>query len=195
VEPLSLSHTSPGGARSPQIGVKLSIKEELQNENVKCGRSCRTRKSRPPLYGKDDAHEKQKPTRLRLYTRVSTDQQMEAEFNSCDAQEERIRSFIASQEGFVMVKVYSDPGYTGANIARPGLQRLLADVKAGLLDMVITYKIDRLTRSPRRFYQLVELFEAQHVGYISVTERFDTSTPAGGSSETLCSPLPNSSGN
>jgi site-specific DNA recombinase len=68
---------------------------------------------------------------------------------------------------------------TGANTDRPGLQRLFADVKAGLLDMVVTYKIDRLTRSPRDFYQLIELFEAHNVGFISVTERFDTSTPSG----------------
>ena len=123
--------------------------------------------------------EKKMSTRCAIYTRVSTDAQMEVEFNSCEAQEDRIRSFIASQEGFILAKVYSDPGFTGANVARPGLQSILADVKAGLLDMVITYKIDRLTRSPRDFYQLIEVFEAHHVGFISVTERFDTSTPSG----------------
>ncbi|MBK8651441.1 MAG: recombinase family protein [Elusimicrobia bacterium] len=120
-----------------------------------------------------------KVTRCAIYTRVSTDQQAEVEFNSCEAQEDRIRSFIASQDGFKPAKKYSDPGFTGANVSRPGLQRLIADVKAGLIDMVITYKIDRLTRSPRDFYQLIEIFEAHNVGFISVTERFDTSTPAG----------------
>ena len=120
-----------------------------------------------------------KLTRCAVYTRVSTDQQAEVEFNSCEAQEDRIRSFISSQQDFILSKVYSDPGYTGANTDRPGLQRLLTDVKAGLVDMVFTYKIDRLTRSPRDFYQLIEILEAHHVGYISVTERFDTSTPAG----------------
>ncbi|MBK7689238.1 MAG: recombinase family protein [Elusimicrobia bacterium] len=89
-----------------------------------------------------------KVTRCAIYTRVSTDQQAEVEFNSCEAQEDRIRSFIASQDGFKPAKKYSDPGFTGANVSRPGLQRLIADVKAGLIDMVITYKIDRLTRSP-----------------------------------------------
>jgi site-specific DNA recombinase len=128
---------------------------------------------------KTGAPEKQTPTRCAIYTRVSTDQQTEGEFNSCEAQEDRIRSFIASQEGFTVAKVYIDPGYTGANIDRPGLRQLLADVQAGLLDMVVTYKIDRLTRSPRDFYQLIEHFEANKVGYISVTERFDTSTPSG----------------
>lgn len=133
----------------------------------------------PRESGKTDAPEKQTPTRCAIYTRVSTDQQTEGEFNSCEAQEDRIRSFIASQEGFTVAKVYTDPGYTGANIDRPGLRQLLADVQAGLLDMVVTYKIDRLTRSPRDFYQLIEHFEANKVGYISVTERFDTSTPSG----------------
>ncbi|MBK8871837.1 MAG: recombinase family protein [Elusimicrobia bacterium] len=118
-------------------------------------------------------------TRCAIYTRVSTDQQAEVEFNSCEAQEDRIRSFIASQEGFRVAKVYSDPGFTGANVNRPALQKLAADIKAGLIDMVITYKIDRLTRSPRDFYQLIELFETHNAGFISVTERFDTSTPAG----------------
>ena len=120
-----------------------------------------------------------KTVRCAIYTRVSTDRQAEVEFNSCEAQEDRIRSFISSQETFVLAKVYSDPGFTGANTQRPGLQTLLADVRAGLLDMVVTYKIDRLTRSPRDFYQLIELFDARQVGFISVTERFDTSTPSG----------------
>jgi site-specific DNA recombinase len=118
-------------------------------------------------------------TRCAIYTRVSTDQQAEVEFNSCEAQEDRIRSFIASQEGFRVAKIYSDPGFTGANVNRPALHKLAADIRAGLIDMVITYKIDRLTRSPRDFYQLIELFETHNAGFISVTERFDTSTPAG----------------
>ena len=122
---------------------------------------------------------KQTSTRCAIYCRVSTDQQAEVEFNSCEAQEDRIRSFIASQENHIVAQVFSDPGYTGANTDRPGLQKLLIDVQAGRIDMVITYKIDRLTRSPRDFYQLIEVFEKYGVGFISVTERFDTSTPAG----------------
>jgi site-specific DNA recombinase len=129
--------------------------------------------------GSVDAPEKQMPTRCAIYTRVSTDQQAEVEYSSCEAQEDRVRSFINSQVGFVVAKVYSDPGFTGANMDRPALQRLAADVAAGLLDMVVTYKIDRLTRSPRDFYQLVEHLDAHNVGFISVTERFDTSTPSG----------------
>ncbi|MBK7573656.1 MAG: recombinase family protein [Elusimicrobia bacterium] len=90
-------------------------------------------------------------TRCAIYTRVSTDQQAEVEFNSCEAQEDRIRSFIDSQEGYTVAQVYLDPGYSGANTNRPALQTLLADIVAGRIDMVITYKIDRLTRSPATF--------------------------------------------
>ena len=123
--------------------------------------------------------QKAKVTRCAVYTRVSTDQQAEVEFNSCEAQEDRIRSFVASQDGFNVVNVYSDPGYSGANMERPALRSLINDVAAGRLDMVVTYKIDRLTRSPRDFYQLIEHLESNKVGFISVTERFDTSTPSG----------------
>ena len=114
-----------------------------------------------------------------IYTRVSSDSQAEVEFNSCEAQEARIRSFIASQDGFKVFKVYTDAGFTGANLNRPAMQDMLRDIGAGGVDMVITYKIDRLTRSPRDFYQLIEFLEKHNAGFISVTERFDTSTPAG----------------
>ena len=117
--------------------------------------------------------------RCAIYTRVSTDMQAEVEFNSCEAQEARIRAFIASQETMEIFRVYSDPGFTGANLNRPGLQELLEDVKQKHINLVITYKIDRLTRSPRDFYYLVEIFEKHGVSFISVTERFDTSTPSG----------------
>jgi site-specific DNA recombinase len=120
-----------------------------------------------------------KTTHCAIYTRVSTDHQAEVEFNSCEAQEDRIRSFIASQEGFEVFKVYTDPGFTGANMNRPALKQLINDIRAGHIQMVITYKIDRLTRSPRDFYELIEFFESNNASYISVTERFDTSTPSG----------------
>jgi site-specific DNA recombinase len=120
-----------------------------------------------------------KITRCAIYTRVSTDRQAEVEFNSCEAQEDRIRSFIASQEGFEVAHVYSDPGFTGANMNRPALRQMVNDIRAGQIDLVFTYKIDRLTRAPRDFYQLIEFFETHQVSFISVTERFDTSTPAG----------------
>ena len=114
-----------------------------------------------------------------IYTRVSTDTQADIEFNSCKAQEEKIRAFVKSQNNWNIIKVYSDPGYSGANLNRPALQSLLEDIKHGGIDIVLTYKIDRLTRSPKDFYQLIEIFDKYKINFISVTERFDTSTPAG----------------
>lgn len=114
-----------------------------------------------------------------VYTRVSTDNQAEVEFNSCEAQEAKIRSFVLSQEGMKIFKVYSVPGYTGANLNRPALQEMLNDIKHREINLVISYKIDRLTRSPKDFYHLIELFDRQGVDFLSVTERFDTSTPSG----------------
>ncbi|XOB42421.1 MAG: recombinase family protein [Candidatus Nealsonbacteria bacterium] len=114
-----------------------------------------------------------------IYTRVSTDMQAEQEFSSCEAQEEKIKSFIKSQNNWQIFKVYSDPGYTGANTSRPALQELLEDLKQNKIDVILAYKIDRLTRSPKDFYQLIEFFEQHNVSFISITERFDTSTPSG----------------
>ncbi len=114
-----------------------------------------------------------------IYTRVSTDNQAEIEFNSCDAQAAKIRAFITSQENMGVHNVYSDVGYSGATMNRPALTQLLHDLQGGQMNFVIVYKIDRLTRSPRDFYQLIETFERYGVSFISVTERFDTSTPAG----------------
>ena len=114
-----------------------------------------------------------------IYTRVSTDNQAEVEFNSCEAQEAKIKSFIKSQEDMKLFKTYSDAGFTGANINRPALSEMLEDIERGKINLIISYKIDRLTRSPKDFYQLVELFEHYKVDFISVTERFDTSTPSG----------------
>ncbi|MBC7333747.1 MAG: recombinase family protein [Actinobacteria bacterium] len=114
-----------------------------------------------------------------IYTRVSTDTQAEKEFSSCEAQEEKIRAFIKSQNNWEVFKVYSDPGYTGANLNRSALQELLEDIRQGKINIVLVYKIDRLTRSPKDFYYLIEIFEKYKVDFVSITERFDTSTPAG----------------
>ena len=114
-----------------------------------------------------------------IYTRVSTDIQAEKDFSSCESQEQKIRSFVKSQNNWLVAKVYSDAGYTGGNTNRPALQELLEDIKQNKIDIVLSYKIDRLTRSPRDFYQLIEVFEKYQADFISITERFDTSTPAG----------------
>ncbi len=122
---------------------------------------------------------KQKITNCAIYTRVSTDLQAEKEFSSCESQEEKIQAFVKSQNNWQVAKVYSDAGYTGANTKRPALTELLEDIKQNKIDIVLVYKIDRLTRSPKDFYELIEIFEQFQTGFISITERFDTSTPAG----------------
>jgi len=84
-----------------------------------------------------------------IYTRVSTDNQAEKDFSSCEAQEEKIRVFVKSQNNWKVFKVYSDPGYTGANLDRPALQELLQDIMKGEINIVLAYKIDRLTCSQK----------------------------------------------
>jgi len=114
-----------------------------------------------------------------IYTRVSTDIQAEKEFSSCEAQEQKIRSFISSQNDWQVFKIYNDAGFFGATLQRPKIQELISDLKKEKIDVVLVYKIDRLTRSPKDFYQLIEFFEQAKIDFISITERFDTSTPAG----------------
>ena len=114
-----------------------------------------------------------------LYTRVSTTMQAEKECNSCEAQKDKILSYVKSQEDLEVIKEYSDPGYTGSNLDRPALKELLDDITQKRIEVVLTYKIDRLTRSSKDFYALIELFEKNGVSYVSVTERFDTSSPSG----------------
>ena len=114
-----------------------------------------------------------------IYTRVSTDTQSEIEFNSCESQKEQILSYVKSQNDLEVIKVYKDAGYTGSNLKRPALQKLLSDAASGKIECVLVYKIDRFTRSPRDFYDLMEYFDKYGVSFISTTQRFDTSTATG----------------
>lgn len=123
-----------------------------------------------------------KSTRCAIYTRVSTDQGLEQEFNSLDAQREASEAYIKSQahEGWVCLRdAYDDGGYSGGSMERPALQRLLAYVRAGKLDVIVVYKVDRLTRSLADFAKLVELFDAHQVSFVSVTQSFNTTTSMG----------------
>lgn len=104
------------------------------------------------------------------------------EFNSLDAQRESCEAYIASQksEGWLMVPDrYDDGGFSGGNIERPALKRLMADIEAGKIDVVVVYKIDRLTRSLMNFGKLVEVFERHGVTFVSVTQSFNTTTSMG----------------
>lgn len=120
--------------------------------------------------------------RCAIYTRVSTDAGLEQDFNSLDAQREASESYIKSQthEGWKLVRTaYDDGGYSGGSLVRPALQKLLEDIKAGLIDVVLVYKVDRLTRSLADFAKLVELFDAHGVSFVSVTQAFNTTSSMG----------------
>ncbi len=120
--------------------------------------------------------------RCGIYTRVSTDEQASKEFNSLAAQRDAAEAFIASQraEGWLLVPDhYDDAGISGATLERPALQRLLRDIEAGRIDIVICYKIDRLSRSLMDFSRLIEVFDANNVTFVSVTQSFSTTTSMG----------------
>lgn len=117
-----------------------------------------------------------------IYTRKSTEEGLDQNFNSLDAQREACLAYITSQkaEGWAPAKSsYDDGGYSGGNIERPGLQKLLEDIKAGKINIIVVYKIDRLTRSLMDFAKLVELFDQHQVTFVSVTQSFNTTTSMG----------------
>jgi site-specific DNA recombinase len=119
--------------------------------------------------------------RCAIYTRKSSEEGLEQEFNSLAAQCEACEAFIRSQrnEGWVLAKNrYDDGGLSGGNMERPALQGLLADIRAGRNDIVV-YKVDRLTRSLADFARLVELFDAEAVSFVSVTQQFNTTSSMG----------------
>jgi site-specific DNA recombinase len=120
--------------------------------------------------------------RCAVYTRKSTEEGLEMEFNSLDAQREACEAYIASQkaEGWLLVAdQYDDGGYSGGNLERPALKRLTADIEARRVDVVVVYKIDRLSRSLMDFTKLVEVFDRNNVTFVSVTQSFNTTTSMG----------------
>ena len=120
--------------------------------------------------------------RCAVYTRKSSEEGLEQEFNSLHAQREACEAYIASQrsEGWVLVRdQYDDGGISGGTLERPGLQRLLEDIEDGLVDVVVVYKIDRLSRSLADFAKLVEVFDRNGVTFVSVTQSFNTTTSMG----------------
>ena len=120
--------------------------------------------------------------RCAIYTRVSTDQGLDQDFNSLDAQYEATSAYIKSQAhaGWTLIRSrYDDGGYSGGSTDRPNLQRLLDDVRCRKVDVILVYKVDRLTRSLADFAKLVELFDAHDVSFVSVTQQFNTATSMG----------------
>jgi site-specific DNA recombinase len=123
-----------------------------------------------------------KPLRCAVYTRKSTEDGLEQEFNSLDAQREACEAYILSQrhEGWSLVpNHYDDGGFSGGTMQRPGLVALLADIDAGLVDVIVVYKVDRLTRSLADFAKIVERLDAKQASFVSVTQAFNTTTSMG----------------
>src|SRR3954469_22970495 len=123
-----------------------------------------------------------KAVRCAIYTRVSTDLGLEQDFNSLDAQYDASQAYIRSQAhaGWTLVRSkYDDGGFSGGDTDRPALQRLLEEVRSGKIDVIVVYKVDRLTRSLADFAKLVELFDQQNVSFVSVTQQFDTTSSMG----------------
>ena len=117
-----------------------------------------------------------------VYTRKSSDEGLDQEFNSLDAQYEACTAYITSQrhEGWKLSKKYfDDGGVSGGTMDRPALKTLLAEVDKGLIDMIVVYKIDRLTRSLSDFAKLIDLLEAKNCSFVSVTQSFNTSSSMG----------------
>lgn len=123
-----------------------------------------------------------KPVRCAIYTRVSTEHGLDQEFNSLDAQYDAASAYIKSQAhaGWTLIRSrYDDGGYSGGSTERPDLQRLLEDIRSRKIDVIVVYKVDRLTRSLADFAKLVELFDAHGVSFVSVTQQFNTTTSMG----------------
>jgi site-specific DNA recombinase len=125
---------------------------------------------------------KSRTRRCSIYTRRSSGKGLERDFNSLHAQREACEAYIRSQasEGWKLIKTaYDDGGVSGGTMERPALQRLLADINQGLIDIVVVYKVDRLTRSLADFAKMVEMFDARGVSFAAVTQQFSTTTSMG----------------
>jgi site-specific DNA recombinase len=122
------------------------------------------------------------PVRCAIYTRKSTEEGLEQEFNSLMAQREAAEAYIASQRSHGWVSLpepYDDGGFSGGSIERPALRRLLEDVERGRIDCVVVYKVDRLSRSLLDFARIMGVFDRREVSFVSVTQQFNTSVPLG----------------
>ncbi len=120
--------------------------------------------------------------RCAVYTRKSTEEGLEQEFNSLDAQREAGEAYVKSQtgEGWVLLPTkYDDGGFTGGNMERPALKQLMADIDAGKVDVVVVYKVDRLSRSLLDFARMMQVFEDRHVSFVSITQQFNSATSMG----------------
>src|SRR5262249_51791363 len=128
------------------------------------------------------ANKSHRRVRCAIYTRKSTEEGLEQDFNSLVAQREACEAFIVSQkhEGWAPLTIrYDDGGYSGGTIERPALQRLLDDIRGSKVDVLVVYKIDRLSRSLLDFAKIVEVFDAHGIAFVAVTQAFNTTTSMG----------------
>jgi DNA invertase Pin-like site-specific DNA recombinase len=128
--------------------------------------------------------------RCAIYTRKSSEEGLDMEFNSLDAQRDACEAYVASQraEGWAAIRErYDDGGFSGGTLERPGLKRLIADVEAGLIDVIVVYKIDRLSRSLMDFAKLVEVLDRNGVTFVSVTQSFNCFPSPSSSARSLVS--------
>src|SRR6266481_1976885 len=156
--------------RSPR---KLPAQDGTARGSLGCGQR---RIERAPMASEP------KPLRCAIYTRKSTEHGLDLEFNSLDAQRDACEAYIKSQasQGWkALPQHYDDPAYSGGNLDRPALKKLLADIEAGRIDVVVVYKIDRLTRSLADFAKLVEAFDARSISFVAVTQQFNTTNSMG----------------
>ena len=132
--------------------------------------------------GKAVQEDAKKTIRCAIYTRKSTEEGLEQEFNSLDAQRESAEAFVAAQkhEGWVCLPdKYDDGGFSGGNLDRPAMRRLLADIDAGKVDCVVVYKVDRLSRSLLDFARVMQTFDKHNISFVSVTQQFNTTHSMG----------------
>jgi len=127
--------------------------------------------------GKEDG---KKPIRAAIYSRISTQKQVErTDYDSLQSHLDRCKHYIQAQENWELAKVYEDPAESGDKWQREKLQEMLSDVKSGAIDVVVAFKLDRVSRSVRQFHEILKIFEENGVNLVAVTQGFDTSTPAG----------------
>ena len=126
--------------------------------------------------------ERKAPVRCAVYTRKSSEEGLEQSFNSLDAQREACHAYILSQrqEGWRAIDAqYDDGGYSGGTMERPGVRRLFEDIRAGKVDVIVVYKVDRLTRSLADFAKMIEILDANKASFVSITQQFNTTSSMG----------------
>src|SRR5262249_8710393 len=143
--------------------------------------ACFSRRGRPMTRPAANGTRRSGAVRCAIYTRKSSEEGLEQEFNSLQAQREACEAFINSQrhEGWVCLPASYDDGFSGATMERPALLHLLTDITAGRVDIVVVYKIDRLTRSLADFAKIVEILDARGASFVSVTQQFNTTSSMG----------------